>query len=255
MVKNNHDLNELESTLLDQYFAPSRETESVEDYKQIAAFYAKIENAIAVLSDLMSNKSYIYNGALAHALGLSQDSQQIESIWEEEIYSRIHPDDLTLRNLQELHYFILLKKIPIEERYNYRTYSTIRMKNAKGVYIPIIHRTLYLHSQSNGALWLALCLYNFSFNNLESQSFSGEIQNCATGEFIRVKEVTASILSEREVEVLKFVEKGYLSKEIATLLGVSIYTINRHRQNIIEKLRVYNSFEAIKVARALKILI
>lgn len=42
-------------------------------------------------------------------------------------------------------------------------------------------------------------------------------------------------LSEREVEVLVLVAKGYASKEIADQLNISIHTVNSHRKNITHK--------------------
>ncbi len=40
---------------------------------------------------------------------------------------------------------------------------------------------------------------------------------------------------------------GMISKSIAVKLGLSINTVNRHRQNILQKLRVRNSHEAVSV--------
>lgn len=62
------------------------------------------------------------------------------------------------------------------------------------------------------------------------------------------------ILTKREKEILSLIEQGKLSKEIASRLSISINTVNRHRQNILEKLRVGNSLEACKIAKALHLL-
>jgi DNA-binding CsgD family transcriptional regulator len=50
---------------------------------------------------------------------------------------------------------------------------------------------------------------------------------------IKTKE---DLLSEREQEVLKLVAQGYLNKEIAQMLNISITTVITHRKNITEKL-------------------
>lgn len=44
------------------------------------------------------------------------------------------------------------------------------------------------------------------------------------------------ILSDREIEVLALIVKGYINKEIADKLNVSLSTIVTHRKNITEKL-------------------
>lgn len=247
---------DLEDNLLGQPFFSEDLSTKVEDYKFIARMYAIHENSIAVLSDLKNNRSYIYNGALAKALSLSLDNptQEIETIWEEDIYSRVHPDDLAARHLLELHFFHLLRKTPISLRSNFRTHSVIRMKNGDGDYIPILHRTFYQQSTSNGSLWLALCLYNFATDIDSRQGFGGVIQNTATGEIIHPdRESTEAILSLRERQVLSLIEQGLPSKEIALKLEISKNTVDRHRQNIMEKLRVCNSIEAIRVAKALMV--
>lgn len=245
----------LKNNLLSQPFHREDSSTNIEDYKSIARMYASHENSIAVLSDLKANRSYIYSGALAKALGLYTDgsTQEIDTIWEEEIYSRVHPDDLEARHLLELHFFHLLRKTPISQRSNFRTHSVIRMKNSNSEYISVLHRTFYQQSTSNGSLWLALCLYNFATDIDTRQGFGGIIQNTITGEIIHPdSELSGDILSIRERQVLVLIEQGLPSKEIALQLKISKNTVDRHRQNIMEKLRVSNSIEAIKVAKTIK---
>lgn len=80
-------------------------------YKQVASMYAEVENSIAVLSDMGSNRSYIYYGKVGEFLGIALHGEchLIESIWEEEIFSRIHPDDLVKKHTRELRFLHFLK--------------------------------------------------------------------------------------------------------------------------------------------------
>jgi len=41
--------------------------------------------------------------------------------------------------------------------------------------------------------------------------------------------------SDREMEILKLIESGLGSKEIAEKLFLSVHTVNTHRRNILEK--------------------
>ena len=50
----------------------------------------------------------------------------------------------------------------------------------------------------------------------------------------------SSVLSAREREVLQLVAVGNCSKEIAAVLHVSLNTVIRHRQNIMDKLDIHN---------------
>ncbi len=255
MVNNNHHFQELESELLGQDFVENPQSATLEHFKGVAKGYSQTENCIAVLSDLSENQSHIFYGDFAHTLGLSpQGDHQINSIWEEEIYERIHPDDLAQRNIQELYFFRMIEKMDISQRHSFMTHSYLRMKNAQGRYIPALHRTLYLCSQESGALWLVLCLYNFSALGIEPKPFSGVIQDCSSGRLYTPHLDSPLILSQREIEILRLIEQGHMSKTIAHTLALSINTVNRHRQNIFEKLRVHSSIEAIGVARNLRIL-
>ena len=58
-------------------------------------------------------------------------------------------------------------------------------------------------------------------------------------------------MTNRELEVLRFMKKGLLSKEIAEALKISINTVNSHRQNILQKLKANNSIEAVNFAQRL----
>jgi DNA-binding NarL/FixJ family response regulator len=53
------------------------------------------------------------------------------------------------------------------------------------------------------------------------------------------------LLSEREVHVLNLLSKGFLYKEIAAQLSISINTVKQHIHHIYEKLQVQNRTEAV----------
>lgn len=55
-------------------------------------------------------------------------------------------------------------------------------------------------------------------------------------------------LSEREKEILKFIVNGYTSKEIASNLNISKLTVDTHRKNMQQKLKVGNMVELLRIA-------
>lgn len=55
-------------------------------------------------------------------------------------------------------------------------------------------------------------------------------------------------LSEREIEIIKYVAEGQNSKTIAEALFISEHTVKTHRRNIMHKLHVKTSAELIKLA-------
>jgi DNA-binding NarL/FixJ family response regulator len=56
------------------------------------------------------------------------------------------------------------------------------------------------------------------------------------------------VLTPRELEVLKLIAEAHTSKEIADLLFISIKTVERHRQNILDKLGMRNRVELTRYA-------
>ncbi|MDO4165595.1 MAG: LuxR C-terminal-related transcriptional regulator [Bacteroides sp.] len=247
-------IHRLNNELLKQPFSEEqRQVEQLNECRQIASVYARIENAVAVLSDMKANKSYIYYGKVAEKLGLvSHDEMQtIPSIWEKDIFCRIHPDDLTDKHAEELRFYHFVKGVPKDKRTDYYLSSSIRMRDITGKYIPILHRMFYLTYDTNGCVRLVLCLYSLT----TTASLERLIVNSANGQMLELQMQNCSnLLTDREKIILQLIDQGKMSKDIAQLLSISINTVSRHRQNILEKLQVNNSIEACKVARKLNLL-
>lgn len=67
-------------------------------------------------------------------------------------------------------------------------------------------------------------------NILSEQVISGEDQQ--TG---------LNSLSQREIEIIAFIKKGFSSKEIADSLNISVKTVEVHRYNVLKKLNLKNA--------------
>jgi DNA-binding NarL/FixJ family response regulator len=52
-------------------------------------------------------------------------------------------------------------------------------------------------------------------------------------------------LTEKEKEILSFLNKGLLNKEIASVKSISLDTVKKHNKNIFRKMNVRNRIEAI----------
>jgi two-component system, NarL family, response regulator NreC len=57
-----------------------------------------------------------------------------------------------------------------------------------------------------------------------------------------------ALLTDREREVLQLIAEGKTNKEIGTVLGVSINTVETHRKHIMEKLDLHNTAEIVRFA-------
>jgi DNA-binding NarL/FixJ family response regulator len=58
-----------------------------------------------------------------------------------------------------------------------------------------------------------------------------------------VKGTRGSALSDREVEVLRYVGKGFAKKQIAEMLGISVKTVDKHVTSVMEKLDIHDRVE------------
>ena len=59
---------------------------------------------------------------------------------------------------------------------------------------------------------------------------------------------TGSALSERETEVLSKIAEGKTNREIAEELGISVRTVETHRERMMHKLQIHNVPGLIKFA-------
>ncbi|PQA89923.1 helix-turn-helix transcriptional regulator [Chryseobacterium shigense] len=221
----------------------------VEVYKQRALTYAQMEGTVSVLSDMQADKSYVYKSKTAFELGLSMEENpaEINSIWEEEIIKKIHPDDRLKKYIHEMRFYEMMESLDAEVRAEYGVLSKIRMKNKDNQYQLVKHRMFYIYSPDNGKLRFAFCLYQLALDQALPMVSNFMIINTTRGEVVvKDKLDYQNILSRRELEVLKYVGEGYASKQIAEFLSISINTVSRHRQNILEKLNVKNSVQAFK---------
>src|SRR5437899_2122767 len=56
------------------------------------------------------------------------------------------------------------------------------------------------------------------------------------------------LLTSREREVLQMIAEGKTNKEIATILKLSVYTVDSHRGRIMEKLNLHSTGELVRFA-------
>jgi DNA-binding CsgD family transcriptional regulator len=246
----------LDIKLLSQRFEDTPDPDvKLENGKLIARMYSKLENGISVLSDMRARRSYIYYGAIAEQLGLFQQETEIKSIWEDELLSRVHTEDLQKKYRLEFQFFQLLNTISVADRMNYEVITKLRIRNREGRYVLVKHRLIYISSSEDGSARLALCLYNLIYDHPEFEVPQGVIVNIKSGEVIDYRQHPFNdMLTLREKEILQLIKHGRRSKEIADKLSLSINTVNRHRQNIFQKLNVGSAMEACRVAETIGLL-
>ena len=215
----------------------------------IAQSYAICENSIAVLSNLRTDKSHIFFGKTSQLLGFDKGItyQVVDSVWEEEIYARIHPDDWKRRSVQELTFFRMVSSAHSKDVFSWHFENTIRMRDKDDKYRFWKHRIFYFSGNGRQGISYALCLYNITSEANEAAC----LINTLTGEKKILVVDNDKLLSNREKLVLQMIRDGKSSRVISEKLEISKHTVDRHRQNIIAKLQVNNTTEACHKAKKL----
>ena len=83
--------------------------------------------------------------------------------------------------------------------------------------------------------------------------FSPNIASILVGDYMRQLQQRGlqdsyDLLTEREKETLQLLAEGKTNKEVARILNLSVYTVETHRSNIMEKLDLHTTAEIILYA-------
>lgn len=222
--------------------------------------FAAITQGCCVVTDASADTCHLFGGRFARLLGITEADtlrEKVDSSDEDAIYARLHPEDLVEKRMLEYEFFKYVDPLPAEEKTQYKAACTIRIRNRADDYLSVKNTTQVLvPSRPNGRIWLILCTYDLSPGPARAGDIEPRIVCNATGLTlaVRTQERRAHILTPREKEILRLIREGKPSKQIADRLNISIHTVSRHRQNILEKLSVGNSVEAVMAAVAMGLL-
>jgi DNA-binding CsgD family transcriptional regulator len=99
-----------------------------------------------------------------------------------------------------------------------------------------------------GTIWLTMKLVDLSPVQDLSAPATAVFSNKKTREVVFTMvggENIIDLITKREKQILKMIAGGMRSKEIADQLFISANTVNNHRKNLMDKLNVTNSTEAV----------
>ncbi len=211
---------------------------------------SEVTHSIVLVFDCYTNKFVFVSDNIPKLYGL--DSRRLFIHGHQPVIEVIHPDDIDYGLLVRKKIYSILRSFSNEEKRNYKAIHEMRIRNMRGEYIRIIEQEQVLELDKSGNIWLMLSVIDVDASH-ESEITKSHLYNFKTGEqiFIDLSDTLDEPLTNRELEVLRFMKKGLLSKEIAEALKVSINTVNSHRQNILQKLKANNSIEAVNFAQRL----
>ena len=172
-------------------------------------------------------------------------TEYIETSQELNIENLVHPDDLEVVRRIDKKVWELLDTLPEEEKLAYKYIYEMRVLD-RGKYVRMIYQMRILAFKDDN--FLAMGMIDLAPEQSANTSVRFQIKNCLTDEVVpfTIETATDVLLTPREREILALAKEGMFSKEISEKLNISIHTVNRHRQNILEKLQVDNIIEAIR---------
>ena len=172
-------------------------------------------------------------------------TEYIEPPQELNIENLVHPDDLEVVKRIDKKVWEFLDTLPEEEKLTYKYIYEMRVLD-RGKYVRMIYQTRLLAFKDNN--FLAMGMIDLAPEQSANTSVRFQIKNCLTDEIVpfAIESAADVLLTPREREILALAKEGMFSKEISEKLNISIHTVNRHRQNILEKLQVDNMIEAIR---------
>jgi DNA-binding CsgD family transcriptional regulator len=167
-----------------------------------------------------------------------------------------HPDDLDELLKMQIDHSHFIYSLEPEYRNDYSNTYNFRMQNAQKQYLNVISRQRVIEQDINGKAWIILGEVNILPDQRSLNGVQKITVNLKTGQIIHSANNidNETTLSDREIEILRLVKTGHLSKEIADKLCISLNTVSNHRKNILLKLQVANSIEAINEAEKRRIL-
>ena len=172
-------------------------------------------------------------------------TEYIEASQEIDIEKLVHPDDWEVVRRIDKKVWELLDTLPEEEKLAYKYIYELRVLE-RGKYVRMIYQTRILAFKEDN--FLAMGMIDLAPEQSANTSVRFQIKNCLTDEIVpfAIESAADTLLTPREREILALAKEGMFSKEISEKLNISIHTVNRHRQNILEKLQVDNIIEAIR---------
>lgn len=189
---------------------------------------------------------------------LGYDSHKIATLEKQGDYleSHIHPNDRYQLETLQINLGKFIYSLPAEQRNDYCNIYSFRVRNAKQQYVQVTSKHQVLKQDCNGKAWLIMGNLDIAPNQKESEQVECTVLNLKNGELFSpaLLSIPQVILTPRETEILQLIQRGFLSKEIACKLNISIHTVNIHRQHLLRKLGVQNSIEAINTGKELGLL-
>ena len=220
----------------------------VNKHVEVLKALSNFGNSGVSLFDISKIQTLYYSSNFGELLGyVRSDYEEMGQMFFEQ---KIHPEDKLKLSKSGVSLLKLFDNFSTADKLSHKVINEYRMLNAQSKYVRLIEQHQILELDKSGKLWLLLGFVDISPDQDEYNGVKTQLLNFKTGAFIPLPEETQIQveLSKRELEILRYVKDGLLSKEISDKLSISVHTVNTHRQRFLEKLGANNSIEAVSFA-------
>jgi DNA-binding CsgD family transcriptional regulator len=149
-----------------------------------------------------------------------------------------HPDDLSRFGLLRAQTFVVEKEVLETKTGSALVSFTIRLRNPAGVYFNCMCQAYFFFSPiPHPAVYLLQVISNV--DSFETRKHGFHHYKGKDLSYFRFPDQAllnmGPAFSARELEIIKLIESGLSSKQIADKLFLSVHTVNTHRRNILQQ--------------------
>lgn len=172
----------------------------------------------------------------------SKRSEQMIGIKPEELdayhfMEATHPDDLEKHTLGRSKMFNVANDLYMAKKGRTLLSTDIRIRNSRGEYPNLLFQLFFLYSES----FKTVLLFQVHTDIDSFKSRKHGYHYYVGDDFSNFRYPDEELLmmgnpfTDREFEIIKLIEKGLNTQQIAEKLFISMYTVNTHRSNILHK--------------------
>lgn len=201
-----------------------------------------------------SNMEFIF---VKNSKGLFQfSSKQFLEKGINSVIELIHPEDLPRQPKIFGDFFKIYFSIPVLERKKFTFCNDFRCLGQDKKYRWLLQEIHFIEMTPSGKPKLSVSTYTDitfmkldSFLNLYIGRYNENGQYNIKTHFSYPLEIKKLNLTTKEMEILRLIAEGYLSKHIADQLNISFHTVNTHRRNMLKKTGTRTSSELVTLAK------
>jgi DNA-binding CsgD family transcriptional regulator len=206
-------------------------------------------NCFYFLMNFIDMKIDYVSNSIFNVLGINKDDASIDSL-----LSIWHPEDLKkMPNKEKLIFKFLYEHIPTSDILHYKVSYLNRLKDSSGIYKKILHQSsaiaLSLDNKLEYTFTVETDLSHLNIPMSDKITFLGINGRpsfyCDDMKSIKPLKQTDFNLTNREIEILSLISKGFSSKSIAKELNISNHTVTTHKKNIMIKSNAENMIHLI----------